>query len=1182
MQVHDRPRLNDRSEGFHSVFTHASRRRGVSAGAILGLLAAPLAVLTTATPASAFPGAAATVFINEIHYDNVGTDAGEFVEIANPAGADLTGWTVVLYNGGNGSVYDTKTLSGSAQVTTQAYPSNGIQNGSPDAVALVDAAGDLVQFLSYEGTFAAVGGPADTVTSTDIGVAEGTSEAVGDSLQLTGSGATYDDFTWTGPAAESPGQVNTGQTFTGTGGPALPVADCGASSFPVDSSQSGSRDVSAVDADSRVVGAEITSAAVAGITLDDFAASGADGEPATATLNVAAATADGTYEVDLEFETDDVPAETTTCTITVVVSDQDAVTTISTIQGDGAASPLVGERVNVEAVVTSVITANDVTDGFYLQEEDADADADAATSEGIYVLCGSNCLADLSAGDRLRVSGEVEESFDTTRINAASGDGSSELLEADLPLPTAAVVELPAAASTKAAGTFESVEGMRTTISTSLAVSEYFNQARFGEIVLTANERPYQFTQTNEPSVAGYDAFLADLNTRRIVLDDDSNSQNAATSGPADNEPYYYPTPGLSTGNFFRGGDTITGLTGVFEYSFGAWKLRPVAGADYAFESSNPRPATPDEVGGRLKVASFNVLNYFATIDETSSNSSGPCGPIGGLDCRGADSEEERVRQLTKIVAALETIDADIFGLIEIQNDAGLATQQIVEALNAATAPGTYDYIDTGFIGTDAIKQAFVYDTNTVNPVGDFELLTSAVDPRFDDGRNRPALIQSFEETSTDERVTVAVNHFKSKGSSCGAGDDSPTDGSGNCDATRTQAAEALADFLATDPTGSGDPDFLVIGDLNSYSQERPITALEDNGYVDLLERFEGLSSYGYLFDGQLGHLDQALVTSSLDNQVTGAGGWKINADENPLFDYNDTVQDAGEASFERESSAQELYEPGPYRSSDHDPVVVGLDLDATTDGPVDIQILATNDFHGRIANDPFSSAAGAGALAGAVKELREANPNTTFAAAGDLIGASTFESFIDQDKPTIDALNEAGLDVSAVGNHEFDQGYDDLVNRVMAPYDASTNPKGGAEWKYLGANVKFKASGDPGPRRHLAQEPVRRRGRLHRCGHRAPRPSWSRPAASPTSRSTDIVEATNAAADDLVAAGADVVVLLVHEGAPTTDCAAISGLGATTDFGSIVQGVNDKVDAIVSGHTHLEYNCSLPVAGLE
>ena len=916
------------------------RSRTLSALTGLALAAGTLGVVTLAAEqAAAVPGEDSTVFVNEIHYDNDGTDAGEFVEIANPTGADLTGWSVVLYNGNGGATYDTDALSGNAQVQALTYAANGIQNGDPDGVALVDAGGTLVQFLSYDGTMTATNGPAVGQTSTDIGVTETSTTPLGQSLQLTGTGATYGDFTWTGPADDSPGSVNTGQTFTG-GGPAEPVADCGDGTLSVDTDESGSRDVSAVDADSAVVTVGITSAGVAGITLDGVTPSSAPGEPATATLNVADTTADGTYPVEIEFATGDDPAQTATCTVTVVVSDQDAVTPISAIQGDGDASPLVGDRVNVEAVVTSVITASDVTDGFFVQEEDADTDDDPATSEGIYVFCRNDCPETLAAGDQLRVSGDVAEFSGSTQIDAAFGDGAFETIATGQPLPTAAVQELPAGASTEDPATFESLEGMRTTISTTLAVSEYFNQARFGEIVLTAEERPYQFTQTDEPSVEGYTAHLADLATRQIILDDDSNSQNAPISGPENNEPYYYPTPGLSTGNYFRGGDTIDDLTGVLEYSFGAWKLRPVDGADYTFDQANARPPSPSAVGGRLTVASFNVLNYFSTIDETSSNDVGPCGPAGTQDCRGADSEAERQRQLDKIVAALEEIDADVFGLIEIQNDEGEATEQIVDALNAATAPGTYDYVDTGFIGTDAIKQAFVYKTGTVTPVGDFALLSSEDDPRFDDERNRPTLIQTFEENSTGERVTVAVNHLKSKGSGCGAGDDSPEDGSGNCDATRTAAAHALVDYLASDPTGSGDSDTLIIGDLNSYAMERPITALLDAGYADLLQQFEGSDAYTYLFDGQLGTLDYGLANGSLANQVTGAGGWTINADENPLFDYNDTIHDAGEATFERESTALPLYEPMAYRASDHDPVIIGLALgDAREKVEMDIEL---------------------------------------------------------------------------------------------------------------------------------------------------------------------------------------------------------------------------------------------------
>ena len=265
--------------------------------------------------------------------------------------------------------------------------------------------------------------------------------------------------------------------------------------------------------------------------------------PGTATLNVADTTADGSHQVDIAFATDDDPAQTAACTVTVVVSDQDAVTPISEIQGDGAASPLVGNRVNIEAVVTSVITASDVTDGFFVQEEDADADDDPATSEGIYVFCRNAC-PDLSARRPFRVSGEVAEFNTTTQIDAAFGDGSFELLASDVPLPTAAVVELPADASTEDAATFEDVEGMRTTISTTLAVSEYFNQARFGEIVLAAEERPTSSRRPTSRRVAGYTAHLADLATRQIILDDDSNSQNDGDLRPRGQRAVLLPDPG--------------------------------------------------------------------------------------------------------------------------------------------------------------------------------------------------------------------------------------------------------------------------------------------------------------------------------------------------------------------------------------------------------------------------------------------------------------------------------------------------------------------------------------------------------------------------------------------------------------------------------------------------------------
>ncbi|MBZ5740368.1 bifunctional metallophosphatase/5'-nucleotidase [Nocardioides mangrovi] len=242
---------------------------------------------------------------------------------------------------------------------------------------------------------------------------------------------------------------------------------------------------------------------------------------------------------------------------------------------------------------------------------------------------------------------------------------------------------------------------------------------------------------------------------------------------------------------------------------------------------------------------------------------------------------------------------------------------------------------------------------------------------------------------------------------------------------------------------------------------------------------------------------------------------------------------------------------------------------------PVDINVLGINDFHGRIKSNGVE--AGAAVLAGAVDQIRGEHPNTVFAAAGDLIGASTFESFIAHDKPTIDALNEAGLEVSAVGNHEFDQGYDDLVNRVMAP-ESADNPDGGAAWKYIGANVVMKDSGDPAldPTFVKTMDGVQV-GFIGAVTEHLP--ELVSPGGIADIQVTDIVDAVNTEADALKADGVDVIVMLVHEGAPSTDCAAMDD-DPTSDFGSIVTGVDDNVDAIISGHTHLAYNCSFPVAG--
>jgi len=613
-----------------------------------------------------------------------------------------------------------------------------------------------------------------------------------------------------------------------------------------------------------------------------------------------------------------------------------AVTPIHAIQGSGDVSA--PGTFTVEAIVVGdyQTQGSGQLRGFFLQEEDADIDADPATSEGIFVFC-SSCPTPVNVGDKVRVTGTSSEFFGMSQLSATTA-ASVTVLSSGNPLPIPASIDLPVpnvpsgdlnAAITAINAYFEAFEGMLVTFPDALSVSEYFELARYGQVILTEGGRPHTFTAVNTPSASGLIDHEIDLARRSIILDDTDNRQNRPVDAP--NTNYYHPVPGLSTGNFFRGGDTITNLTGILHWSFAgqtgtdAWRIRPVTEAySYAFTSVNPRADVPD-VGGSLKVASFNVLNYFLTVDTTASNDVGICGPSGTMDCRGADSAQELDRQRTKLLAALSALDADVLGLMEMENTPGVEPLADI----VADLPG-YAYIDTGVIGGDAIRVGIIYKTSTVVPVGNYAILDSNVDPRFDDGRNRPALAQTFEEIASGGRFTVVVNHLKSKGSSCGAGDDDTTTGQGNCNGTRTLAAQAMADWLASDPTGSGDPDMLIIGDLNSYAREDPIVALQNAGYTDLVAAFGGPSAYGYVFDGQLGYLDHALANASLNPQVSGVAEWHINADEIPLFDYNDDERTGGEAAFEEESDTLPLYEPNEFRTSDHDPVIVGLCMPPT------------------------------------------------------------------------------------------------------------------------------------------------------------------------------------------------------------------------------------------------------------
>lgn len=632
-----------------------------------------------------------------------------------------------------------------------------------------------------------------------------------------------------------------------------------------------------------------------------------------------------------------------------IQNDDFAVTLISAIQGATDSSPLDGQTVMVEAIV--VADFQDYTSdppnelsGFILQEEDADVDLPGNnTSEGIFVFDGQNPAVNVAVGDKVRVIGTVDEFGDAADANPATIDTITQLvgpltvqiLSSGNALPTPASIDLPVSALAD----YEKYESMLVTFVDELTVTEIFTLGRFGEVLLAAGGRldnPTAVAEPGAPAQAVRDANIL----RSITLDDGLTNQNP--------DPLRYPEPGgLSATNTLRGGDTTTGLTGVMHYLDATEDFRIQPTGPITWNHVNPRPADAPEVDGSLKVVGSNTLNYFTTIDPNSNDSDSfaaddVCGPnydgvntSTGMECRGADSAAEFTRQHDKLINMLLELDADIIGLNELENNASAAPanddsdpvlESIVDALNAAPTPDTYAFIDAGTIGTDAIKVGLIYKSNRVTPVGSFEILTSAYDPDFIDTRNRPVLAQTFEDANGGV-LTVAVAHLKSKG--CPDEDELPDgdpnydqgDGQGCWNPVRTAAAEVMVDWF-TDyiaPT-SGDPDILLVGDLNSYAKEDPIDVLVNAGYVDLASTLP--NPYSYVFDGEWGYLDYAMASPSLVAQVAGVAEWHINADEPIVLDYNlEFKSDAQDVSF---------YSPLPFRVSDHDPILVGLNLTVT------------------------------------------------------------------------------------------------------------------------------------------------------------------------------------------------------------------------------------------------------------
>ena len=818
--------------------------------------------------------------------------------------------------------------------------------------------------------------------------------------------------------------------------------------------------------------------------------------------------------------------------------------TIADVQGTGAVTPLLGQTVTVQGVVTADYRGVSNYRGIVIQTQGSGGATDATpgASDGIFIYLNQANPA-VSIGDLVDVTGVAGENFNQTQLTATSA-ANIVLVTAGVGLPQATALPDGVVGDGR-----EPLESMLVEPTGTYLVSSSHQLFNFGTLWLNAGALAVKSTETTDAG-PGAAAIAAANRANRLLLDDGYSIQVTNGNHPGA-QPYF------TAGTVVRNGDTVQWPANpyILSWGFNDWRLQPTvpindaSPSDYkpTFTATSSRPATPPTVGGDFSVAAFNVFNYFTTFSGDNA------------DARGATNQAQFDIQKSKIVSAINGLDANIVALQEIENSIKLgdpvdtALADLVAGLNAAAGSNVWSYVPTpatladAAATTDFITNAIIYKNASVTPVG---ASFADTDETVWDIAREP-IAQTFE---VDGRtITVVANHFKSKSSPGGTPPPAvPADGQGFFNAERVEQANrvlAFTDSIAADAAKG--PDILMLGDYNSYAQEDPVQVITAGGFVDLLpSKTDG--QYTYTFDGELGSLDHAFASASLAASVIGVGAWAINSPEWSDRGYAFGAAEAGT----------------PFRSSDHDPIKVGV---AAVTPPVDIDIVSINDFHGRL--EASAPSAGAAVLGGMVDSYRAANPNTLFVSAGDNIGASTFTSFIQDDQPTIDALNAIGLDASAFGNHEFDQGQADVDGRILSA----------ADWPYLGANIYDKATGDPAYDGYslsvVGGVTVGFIGAVT-----TEMPSLVSPAGITNLTFGDIPTAVNRVADELSDGNeangeADIIVLLVHEGAGSS---ALQDAIGDTPMGHIVNGVDADVDAIVSGHTHQAYNHSVPIPGTD
>jgi predicted extracellular nuclease len=566
------------------------------------------------------------------------------------------------------------------------------------------------------------------------------------------------------------------------------------------------------------------------------------------------------------------------------------------------ASPLLDQWVLVEGVVT----LNKIKEyqGFWLQQKQPSSRQNKA-SHGIFIFHPSSSYKklDIKPGQHIRLLAQVAEYHGLTELKQVK---ALTVCANDVPMPKARLLTLPVTSVSE----LEALEGMRVLVKQDskqeFVVSDLFGAGyglgNYGQFAVSSKLH-FQSTELYKAEdIRSGNALVTDKALDYLLVDD----------GYSVSSPRFIPFPsskGFSADNPLRIGDKVGQISAILHSYGDHYILIPDGPVESIQINTQPRPKQPIvSHQSNLVIASMNVENYFNGNPISIENRA-----VGFPTSRGAKTYLQFVMQTQKLVAALSTIDADVIALMELENDGygeHSAIADLTRALNKTMpAEQQYRYVIPKFkqLGKDEISVGILYRSNKMIASGQPQVLDYSRKIRY---QTRSSLLQKF--IFRDKPFYLVVNHFKSKGRPCDSEPHTYKSAQGNCNAVRTKAARALTDFIAK-KVGRSAP-VLIVGDLNSYSQEDPLLVLAEAGFKNLNSvpdiNLRATPIFSYSFQGYLGNLDHALANRAMLPFIRSIDSWSINSVEDFLLKYD-----------------SDYAKPDIYRSSDHDPLVIGIEF---------------------------------------------------------------------------------------------------------------------------------------------------------------------------------------------------------------------------------------------------------------